>query len=460
LVFLDLAVLYTVQNGLKVDGMSINTHSEHVNILKYVKVAGKWRFAPVVKRANGGIRWDHVLISGVDEHHPEGKYYIEWRDPDRERKSVGSVPSEVMSEAQRKRAYLDAKAAGLDVVSKEERPLKRQRLITDAVDRYLRDVEMNKANSTYTHYRHCMSLFKQSLVKTSLEEIDRDDLMDFQAFLYRQGLSARTVKHKTTIVASFLKTAGVEKLLNKGDWPSYTEEDPESYTKDELEHFFRACSTEEFLLFQFFLHSGFRDKEVRHIQWSDIDFLGGVAKVKRKEGKRPNEQRFEPKNKRPREVPLPDFLLNLLKAAQSKSRSRLCFPSRAHWKAPAAKPGGKPSDEFLEDCKGIALRAGLNCGDCENSAGEICAVAPCCEHFYLHKFRATFATMHLQSGVDILTVSSWLGHGSVKTTMRYLTAARGEDVRKKVNAGLMASAFSTQAIRPTIQNRIEQKLRS
>ena len=66
-------------------------------------------------------------------------------------------------------------------------------------------------------------------------------------------------------------------------------------------------------------------------------------------------------------------------------------------------------------------------------------------NIYLHKFRATFATMHLQSGVDILTVSTWLGHKDVKTTMRYLTSARGEDVRKKVNAGLLVSAFSPQA---------------
>jgi hypothetical protein len=50
--------------------------------------------------------------------------------------------------------------------------------------------------------------------------------------------------------------------------------------------------------------------------------------------------------------------------------------------------------------------------------------------------------MHLQGGVDILTVSKWLGHKELKTTMRYLTAARGEDVRKKVNEGLLASAFA------------------
>jgi len=422
-----------------------NTYAERVNITKYIKLAGQWRFAPVARRESGNIRWDHVLVDGLAEHHPEGKYFIEWReDGVRRRRSVGTVPSEVLAEAQRQRALLDAKAAGVEIADGEDHAATRQLLVPDAVNRYLRDIKMNKAASTYNHYRHSLNLFKESLSKATVEAIDRDDLMDFQEFLYKQGLSARTVKHKTIIVASFLKTVGVQKLLRKGDWPRYTEEDPESYTKEELKKFFQACTPDEYLLFQFFLQSGMRDAEVRHAVWTDIDFNHGTVKVKRKEANASQKWSFDPKSRKSREIPLPDFLMKLLAQAKEKAKSKLIFPSKPHSKAPNARPGGKPSDEFLEYCKAIALRAGLNCGDCENAEGEICAVAPCCEHFYLHKFRATFATMHLQSGVDIVTVSRWLGHKDVKTTMRYLTAARGEDVRRKVNTGLLASSFSPE----------------
>jgi hypothetical protein len=34
-------------------------------------------FTPVVERKGKIIR-DHVLINGKDEHHPEGRYYLEW----------------------------------------------------------------------------------------------------------------------------------------------------------------------------------------------------------------------------------------------------------------------------------------------------------------------------------------------------------------------------------------------
>lgn len=425
-----------------------STYAERVNILKYVKSSGKWRFAPVARRTSGSIHWDNVLIGGTTEHHPEGKYFIEWREEGvRRRKSVGVIPSEILAEAQRQRALLDAKSAGIEVLPPNGASPKSQTLVTDAMDRYLRDVEMNKSRSTFTHYKHCLGLFKQSLTKGTIEAIDRDDLMDFQAFLYKQKLSARTVKHKTIIVASFLKTVGREKLLNKGDWPKYTEEDPESYTQEELKKFFAACNDDEYLLFQFFLHSGFRDQEVRHLHWDDLDFENGTAKVKSKTASRTQAYSFDPKSRRSREVPLPDGLLMQLKARKKTATTKLVFPSRPHWKAPKARPGGKPSDEFLDYCKAVALRAGLNCGDCENSDGEICAAAPCCERFYLHKFRATFATMHLRSGVDILTVSRWLGHKDLKTTMRYLTVAHGKDVRKQVNGGLLASSFAPPARR-------------
>src|SRR5437660_9292761 len=54
--------------------------------------------------------------------------------------------------------------------------------------------------------------------------------------------------------------------------------------------------------------------------------------------------------------------------------------------------------------------------------------------FWLHKFRATFATKHLQAGVDLRTVQLWLGHKDLESTMRYLKPARGKDVLTKVNA--------------------------
>jgi len=70
------------------------------------------------------------------------------------------------------------------------------------------------------------------------------------------------------------------------------------------------------------------------------------------------------------------------------------------------------------DClKATAKRAGLN---------------P--DEFWLHRFRATFATWHLWAGVDLRTVQQWLGHSDMESTMRYLKPSREEKTRLKVNA--------------------------
>jgi site-specific recombinase XerD len=56
------------------------------------------------------------------------------------------------------------------------------------------------------------------------------------------------------------------------------------------------------------------------------------------------------------------------------------------------------------------------------------------DDFWLHKFRATFATWTLWGGVDLRTVQLWMGHSDMESTMRYLKPNRSQAVREKVNA--------------------------
>ncbi len=78
-------------------------------------------------------------------------------------------------------------------------------------------------------------------------------------------------------------------------------------------------------------------------------------------------------------------------------------------------PTGFPELQLLAErpfpgtCKAVAKRAELPEDD-----------------FWLHKFRATFATRALRSGVDLRTVQMWMGHTDLESTMRYLKPNRGE----------------------------------
>ena len=62
-------------------------YAGRVNVIKQIKLGDRWPFAPVVEK-NGKLVRDHVLVSGRDEHHPEGRYYLEWY----EAQAVAEVP--------------------------------------------------------------------------------------------------------------------------------------------------------------------------------------------------------------------------------------------------------------------------------------------------------------------------------------------------------------------------------
>jgi integrase/recombinase XerD len=78
--------------------------------------------------------------------------------------------------------------------------------------------------------------------------------------------------------------------------------------------------------------------------------------------------------------------------------------------------GCKPKLDFLDSLKTVAERAKVNK-----------------DNFWLHNFRATFATWSLWAGVDLRTVQQWLGHSDMESTMRYLKPSRSQQVREKVN---------------------------
>jgi hypothetical protein len=54
------------------------------------------------------------------------------------------------------------------------------------------------------------------------------------------------------------------------------------------------------------------------------------------------------------------------------------------------------------------------------------------DNFWLHKFRATFATRCLWAGFDLRTVQQWPGHSDIESTMRYLKPSRSAGTNEKV----------------------------
>jgi integrase len=378
------------------------------NVTKRVQTDKGLRYCPVVLASNGRIKPNMVVVDGKPELHPEGAYYLEWYErAKRRRLSVGKDAQDAAARRLRKEAELNARNNGVAVIPEDGKRHTAGYTIADAVISYLAEIKISRSAATHSAYMLALRNFTESCDKAFLEEIDRRDLLEFVRYMREDlGLLDRTCHNRFEHVLTFLKANGIENLATKRDWPKYVQKEPESYTDEELDQFFKACDFAEKVYFEFFFMTGFRKKEVTFCEWNDVNLKQGVVRVTAKP-----EYAFRPKDWEEREVPIPDkLILSLKKWAKNRNGSALIFPTR----------NGTPRKhrtQLLDLCKAIAERAGLDPDD-----------------FWLHKFRSTFATKHLQAGVDLRTVQLWLGHKDLESTMRYLKPARGKGIRAKVNA--------------------------
>jgi len=376
--------------------------NREVNLTKRVQTPHGWRYCRVLLSANWRVKPDVVVVNGKEERHPEGAYYLEWRDgAKRVRLSVGKNAADAGARRQRKEAELNALNNGVTVVPDSQDG---HQSLAAAVTEFLDETKLTKKPKTHSAYSTALNYFLESCPKLHVEDVDRKDLLKFSAYLRDEKDQApRSVYNKFENVMTFLKAQGIRGLAGKNDWPRFVQEEPEVYEKDELDTLFAKCDAKERLWFEFFLMTGMREQEVMHCSWGDINLARGTVTVRYKP-----EYGFSPKNYREREIPIPAKLVTSLKVEKEK-RDKTCglvFPTA----------GCRPKLDFLDTVKAVAERAKLDK-----------------QNFWLHKFRATFATWSLWAGVDLRTVQQWLGHSDMESTMRYLKPSRSQQVREKVN---------------------------
>jgi len=381
--------------------------NREVNLTKRIRLAdGSTRYCPVVIASNGRVKPDYVLVDDKPVHHPEGNYYLDWYEgTKRIRRSVGKDAAQASAKRHLQEGILAAKHSGLDGVPELEASVNgKGKLLVHAVALYLEDIRLTKKPKTHAAYSTALNYFLESCKKQRVEEIDRNDLLKFSSFLRdKKAQGPRSTYNKFENLMSFLKAQGIRGLVGKNDWPRFTEEEPEIYEQEELDKLFAACDPEERLWFEFFLMTGMREQEVMYAYWSDVNIAHATVKVTHKP-----DRGWTPKAYKEREIPIPAKLAASLKSWKAKADKScpLIFPTK----------GCNPKLDFLDCLKAVAGRAKLSNDD-----------------FWLHKFRATFATRCLWAGVDLRTVQQWMGHTDMESTMRYLKPNRSQAVREKVN---------------------------
>jgi integrase/recombinase XerD len=273
--------------------------------------------------------------------------------------------------------------------------------LEQAVIKYLAFVKAQRSERTWQAYTHTLRQFGRSCSKKYLDEITKQDLADFVVFMK----NANRVEEVVTLLRDPDETRGKGKGIKDVTLRvKYAEKKVRSYKPHETKALFAAADQEEEETFKFFLGTGARDQEAQQARWVDIDFEGRVFHII-------DDGDTRTKDRDERLVPMADDLVQMLRARRKRfPKHRLIFPNNK----------GGPQGHFLRMLKGLALRAGLNCGACVSKPGQSCKDTACCERLILHRFRKTFATSRHRDGASLLDLKKWLGHSDLKTTELYL----------------------------------------
>lgn len=236
------------------------------------------------------------------------------------------------------------------------------------------------------------------------------------------GLAAKSIRNMYFFVSHALDRAVIEKLIPENPAKGIVlpkKERPEMKTMplDDLKKFFQeARNSGVFELYYTELATGLRRGELLALKWEDMDFVGNSiyvhSQMTRMKGK-VQESPLKTANAY-QSIIVSEDVMTILKEKRERENgfSKYVFSS----------PSGGPisPDSVLNMLHRVLKRAGL-------------------EKVRFHDLRHTFATLALQNGVDVKTLSGLLGHysaGFTLDTYGHITNDMKRDAANKVGSFL------------------------
>lgn len=269
-------------------------------------------------------------------------------------------------------------------------------------------------------YQAYMSIFSRHILPElgglPLSRINRGIILEFADKLLSQGLAAGTVKGVCRLLSACMRYAQEEGLIRKNPCSRITlpvERPVEQrvLSATEQRSIRERAGRDADLPVLLASYTGMRVGEICALKWSDIDWQRSTVCVSRtvqrirKSGGGTALLIGSPKSLKSRRVlPLPAFLLDLLRKKVASSGSGFIFGRE-----------DRPAEPRTVQRRFSSMLKRL---------GIVGA------HF--HTLRHSFATELLGLGVDIKTVSTLLGHSSAKTTLDFYAHCMLENQRNAV----------------------------
>ena len=227
------------------------------------------------------------------------------------------------------------------------------------------------------------------------------------------GMADRSVRSCHAVCQMALDKAVAEKLIHSNPavgckLPPMKGKEMKILTQEEIQRFLIQAKAEGmYELFLLELTTGMRRGELLALRWDDLDFTTGKLRIDKQVYPVGGKLIIsEPKTKAAnRTIILPPAMVELLAEYKKGIFSELMFPSRTKPEQPI-DPG-----YIRKRLQVILERAG-------------------CKRVRFHDLRHTFATLSLENGMDVKTLSTIIGHVSSATTLNTYTHITDEMRRK------------------------------
>ena len=286
-----------------------------------------------------------------------------------------------------------------------------------------------QANYEAKIYQHIIP----ELGKVPLNQLAQKDLQQFYARMktsgwlirteqFGKGLSDSMVRGLHAARRSALEKAVQEELIRTNPavgckLPPKRGREMQVLGREELQRFLIQAQTEGYYeLFLLDLCTGLRRGELLALQWDDLDFKSGTLTVNKRVYEVKGQLRVSVPKPRAsiRRLVLPPGVVEVLRQYRETVNSRWMFPSPVKEDTPMT-PG--------------AVRRWL----------QIILERAGCKRIRFHDLRHTFATLSLENGMDVKTLSAMLGHVSAATTLDIYTHVTGDmqsEAAAKIDRGL------------------------
>lgn len=272
-----------------------------------------------------------------------------------------------------------------------------------------------KAGTLQVYERYMQNYIKPYFNNTRLDRLTREHLQSFIDSL--DTLAPSTIKSMFSFVREALKQAhkqnGTSAVWYGVELPKPKKHQTAVFTIDEQKLIEKALTidkTPNDIGILLCLYTGMRIGEVCGLKWSDMDFEAGQITVNRTaqrmtvDGKSTVVE-LPPKSEAShRTIPLPAFLLKLLRGLKRESKSAYILNVGEHIMDPRA---------FQYQYKRVLKRAGV-------------------KYLNPHTMRHTFSVRALELGFDVKTLSEVLGHADATITLKTYAHSLDEHKRRSM----------------------------